>query len=260
MDHWNDNAVVGDGHWWSNLGQWILNFEDLTLNAQYHVGDVFVTSGIPVFVKPFQWSSGNWTSEGFTKVVTDGKAGGSGNEMNVNNVNLEFGMPAPVSGGSLLFGEYGGNLNIEINSDFRNFENFDAINDLDIGGVIVSVVNGPGDNKGRLILDGICSQFAIGGQELWIDNVRSERKIDMAFLLITDDDTPYCKGDFNRDGKVNLIDLGIFAADFGRTDCYCNGNCEGDFTYDGDVDGSDLAAFALEYTRDDCPCALISAQ
>jgi hypothetical protein len=84
--------------------------------------------------------------------------------------------------------------------------------------------------------------------------------IDMAFLLITKDDTKYCEGDFDRDGDVDGSDLAIFAADFGRTDCYYMGNCEGDFDYDGDVDGSDLAIFAADFGRTDCPCALLPAK
>ena len=80
--------------------------------------------------------------------------------------------------------------------------------------------------------------------------------IDMAFLLITRDDTRYCKGDFDRDGDVDGSDLAVFAADFGRTDCYNTGDCEGDVDYDADVDGSDLAVFAADFGRTDCPCAL----
>jgi hypothetical protein len=80
--------------------------------------------------------------------------------------------------------------------------------------------------------------------------------IDMAFLLITDDDTRYCKGDFDRDGDVDGSDLAIFAADFGRTDCHNTGDCDGDVDYDGDVNGSDLAIFAADFGRTDCPCAL----
>jgi hypothetical protein len=80
--------------------------------------------------------------------------------------------------------------------------------------------------------------------------------IDMAFLLITPDDTPYCKGDFDRDGDVDGSDLALFAADYNRTDCYNKGDCEGDFEYDGDVDTPDLAVFAEDYGRTDCPCVL----
>jgi hypothetical protein len=247
-DHWNDNAVRGDGIWWEKLGGWAIDFEDLTFGAIYNVGATFITSGVQVTVKPFM-GGGN-----HAEVQNGGLAGGSGNEMWVNNVNLDFGFAVPTAGLSLLFGEYGGNVNIEINSNFRNVPDFSDLNGLIIDGVQVTVVD-LGDGKGSLKLVGTINQFAIGGQELWIDDVRYSR-VDMAFLLITPDDTPYCKGDFDRDGDVDKLDLKVFAEDFGRTDCYCDGSCEGDFTYDGDVDGTDLAAFAAEYPREDCPCVL----
>lgn len=256
-DHWNDNAVAGwkEGTWWEELGRPASDFEDLTLGTTYHVGDTFTTADTPITVKAFQWGNGTWYNGGHTMVGNAGRAGGSGNELNVNNVNLEFGLNMPLTGLSLLFGEYGGNLNIEINGMFKNFENFSEINGDTIGGVHVTVVNGFGNDMGSLHLAGTISQFAIGGQELFIDDVRYSR-VDMAFLLITEDDTRYCKGDFNRDGNVDRLDLAIFAADFGRTDCCNTGDCEGDFDYDGDIDGSDLAAFAAEYGRKNCPCAL----
>jgi hypothetical protein len=254
-DHWNDNAVMSDGNWWKELGHPLRDFEDLILGATYNVGNSFTTSGTLISVKKFQWSNGVWTDTGHTTVENGGRAGGSGNEMNVNNVNLDFDIGPPVTGLSLLFGEYGGNINIEINGDFRNVLNFSDINGLTIGGVKVTVID-LGGGKGRLNLtDGIINQFAIGGQELWIDDVQYGR-IDMAFLLITEDDSRYCRGDFTRDGDVDKDDLAIFAADFGRTDCYDTGDCEGDFNYDGDVDGSDFAAFAAESGRTDCPCPL----
>lgn len=168
-DHWNDNAVMGDGNRWKELGHSASDFEDLTLGTTYHVLDTFTTSGVPVTVKAFQWSNGVWTNGGHTTVENGGRAGGSGNEMNVNNVNLDFGTPVSVSGCSLLFGEYGGNVNVEINGDFRNVFNFSDLNGLTIGEVHVTVVNGFGNDKGSLHLTGLISQFAIGGQELWID-------------------------------------------------------------------------------------------
>ena len=99
---------------------------------------------------------------------------------------------------------------------------------------------------------------AVQGSEEWWEDLGQiyEPPIDMAFLLITEDDTDYCEGDFDRDGDVDGSELAIFAADFGRTDCYFTGDCEGDFDYDGDVDGSDLAIFAADFGRTDCPCAL----
>ena len=61
----------------------------------------------------------------------------------------------------------------------------------------------------------------------------------------------FCEGDFDHDGDVDGLDLAVFAADFGRTDC--GGDCEGDFDSDDDVDGSDLAVFAADFGRTDCP-------
>jgi hypothetical protein len=55
------------------------------------------------------------------------------------------------------------------------------------------------------------------------------------------------EGDLNDDGHINELDLELFAADFGRTDCYTGDPCEGDFDNDYDVDGSDLIVFAADY-------------
>lgn len=260
-DHWNDNAVIGDGIMWEDLGLPLSDFEDVSLGAKFDLDpttpepDNFTTGGTTkVTLKKFQWSGGTWTDTGFARVGNGGLAGGSGNELHVNNVNLDFGLNIPITGLSLLFGEYGGNVNLEINGDFRNMNDFTEIVSP-VGGVNVIVAFDPATRKGSLHLGGPIHQFVIGGQELWIDDVK-RHKIDMAFLLITEDDTKYCEGDFDRDGDVDGSDLAVFAADFGRTNCYYTGDCEGDVDYDGDVDGSDLAVFAADFGRTDCPCKL----
>ncbi len=180
-DHWNDNAVAGGGSQWVDLGRVGSDFEDLPPDATYNVGDTFVTSDVSITVGIFQWSNGNWTSAGHARVVTGGNAGGLGNEINVNNVNLAFDFGAPITSLSLAFGEYGGNLNIEINHVFKNFGNFAEIDGQTIGGVNVTVVNGLGNDKGKLELAGTISQLALGGQELFIDDVKADRPTDMAF-------------------------------------------------------------------------------
>jgi len=157
-----------------------IDFESLTIGNVYNVGDTFTDSGVTITILPFQWGSGSWTSGGFAQVVDNGCAGVSGKEINVNNVNLGFNFSGPLKGLSLNFGEYGGNLNIEINDDFQNFENFVDIDGISIGGVDVSVINGYGNDKGRLILSGEMGifdfqgqdfMFVIGGQELCVDYV-----------------------------------------------------------------------------------------
>jgi hypothetical protein len=151
-----------------------VGFESLTLGATYHVGDSFVDSGAVITAHPFVWSNGTPTSDGYAQVGNAGLAGGAGLEMQVNNINLEFDFGQPLVGLSLKFGEYGGNLNIEINGDFRNFQNFADIHGLVIGGVQVVVANGLGNDKGHLGLTGVIHDFSVGGQELWLDDVCPE--------------------------------------------------------------------------------------
>ena len=254
-DHWNDSAVRGNGRLWKNLGHLSSDFDDLPLGATYAVGTAFTTNGIPVIVRPFQWSNGIWTSTGNASVVALGQAGGAWKEIAVNNVNLEIGIEIPLTGLSLRFGEYGGNLNIRINGDFRNFENFADINGLNIGDVQVSVVNGLGKDTGILVLAGQIHDFAVGGQEFFVDDLQTG-PLDMAFLLYARDETDICEGDFDRDGDVDKDDLMVLADDYGRNDCFVFGDCEADFTYDGEVDGLDLKVFIDDYGRDDCPCRL----
>lgn len=255
MDHWNDDAVRGDGNFWKNLGRLGSDFDDLVLGSEYIVGQTFTTNGVPVIVRPFQWSNGSWTSDGSAAVEALGRAGGSGKEINVNNVNLEMVIDVPLTGLSLRFGEYGGNLNVRVNGDFRNIENLAGINGLTIGGVQASVVNGLGNDTGVFRLEGAVHDFSVGGQEFYIDDL-STGPLDMAFLLYTIDDSDVCEGDFDRDGDVDGSDLQVLAEDFNRNDCAISGDCEGDFTYDGDVDDSDLNIFSDDFGRVDCPCRL----
>ncbi|HDL64614.1 MAG TPA: hypothetical protein ENH12_04415 [Proteobacteria bacterium] len=148
-----------------------IDFEELQLGARFKFPDTLAVSGVTMVVRAFQWGNLTWTSTGFVKVESAGKAGGSGQELFINNVNLDFIFFERVNGLSLRFGEYGGNLNIDINGDFENFNNFDDINGQIIGGVTVSVVNGLGNDKGTITLTGRIYSFALGGQELWIDDV-----------------------------------------------------------------------------------------
>ncbi len=150
-----------------------LDFEDQTLATTFVVGDTFTTSGVDVMVMDFTFSGGGTTAAGNTEVQNGGNAGGSGLEMAVNNVNLSFAVPASTTAISLLFGEFGGNLNLTVNGDFQNFENFIDIDGSTIGGALVNIpFGGNGGDMGRLQLTGaLITDFKIGGQELWIDDV-----------------------------------------------------------------------------------------
>jgi LysM repeat protein len=146
-------------------------FEDLNSGSVYKVGERFITSNTIISVGQFVWGNGTPTADGYAAVAAQSAAGGFGNEMQVNNVNLNFMFDVPSTGLSMLFGEYGGSLNIDVNGDFLNFADFADINGTALGGVKISVLNGFGNDKGFLQLSGAIKTFAVGGQELWIDNV-----------------------------------------------------------------------------------------
>jgi hypothetical protein len=184
-----------------------VDFESLTLGTIYHVGDVFMDAGVTITGTTFIAGGGIPITTGFAEVEDGGLAGGAAHELEVNNINLVFGFPAPLSGLSLHFGEYGGNLNININGSFQNFANFSNINGMTIGGVHVSVTNGLGNDKGVLILTGTIQTFSLGGQELWIDQLCPDSDcVDFEDPLLGNH---YNVGDVFSDSGVQLI-----AADF----------------------------------------------
>ena len=111
-EHFNDDAVFRmEGQLpsdWIELRYPIghpyhaYGFEDLVLDARYVVGDSFMTSDLLVHARPFQWSNGIWTDQGFARVEDRGLAGGSGKEMQTNNINLDFDFDRAIQGLSLI--------------------------------------------------------------------------------------------------------------------------------------------------------------
>ena len=184
-----------------------VDFEDLPLGKEYRVGDVFIDSEVTITVQRFQWINGQWQTDGFTKVENTGRAGGSGQEMFVKSVNLDFNFGCTCDTLTLLFGEYGGNLNIRINGAFKNFQNFVDLNGTTLGNVLVLVASG--QNKGSLSFVGKIDSFAIGGQELWIDHVCCYCPSDTGVILFSTEingkNPPFTDGDVIRAGNGVVI-------------------------------------------------------
>ncbi|RLA99544.1 MAG: hypothetical protein DRG83_12855, partial [Deltaproteobacteria bacterium] len=256
-DHWNDKAVHWVGDRWEKLGGTThVDFEDLTTGTHYVVGNTFTSGGITFTLENFQWTGGTWVGTGNAMVRNPGNAGGTGNDIFTNNINLHTSIECVTDTVSFKYADGGGNVNMGINGDFRNIENLVALDGMLVGGVFVSVTADV-HNRGVVMLRGDVKDLVIGGQEFSIDDIHIEcAPVDMAFGLVTKDDIEYCRADFYRDGDVDGSDLATMAEDFNRTDCYNTGDCEGDFRYDWDVDSDDLKIFAAEYGRDDCPCVL----
>lgn len=148
-----------------------VDFEDLVVDTTYNVSAVFSTGGAVLTASEFQWSNGTWTSAGFARVDDDNRAGGSGLDMALNNISLAFDFGGPVEDLRLFFGEYGGNVNITVNGDFRNVSSLADLDGQVVGNAEIEVFLAPDGELAVLeVLDTVDS-FSIGGQELWIDNV-----------------------------------------------------------------------------------------
>ncbi|MHC4188245.1 MAG: SMP-30/gluconolactonase/LRE family protein [Planctomycetota bacterium] len=151
-----------------------IDFEDLRPGQVFNLGDTFVDSGTEIIVEQTEGPAGiPWGFPGRAEVLKGrGQAGGSGNEIFLDPFNLRFQFGCTPRYLTLRFCEMGiGNVNIEINGDFRNVQHLVDLNGATIGGVSVSVIGGLKDQKGILELFGYIKSFMIGGFELFIDDV-----------------------------------------------------------------------------------------
>ena len=148
----------------------VITFEDLTLTDTYHVGDTFISGGVQITGEEFFWLPTGSTDTGEATVSANGDAGGAGQEIWCNNINLSFDFSfASFEGVSLQYGDLGGNVNLEINGVQHNVQDFPSLDGMTIGGVTVTVVDT--GVKGAIFATGPVTSFSIGGQELAIDNV-----------------------------------------------------------------------------------------
>ena len=142
------------------------SFDDLQAGSFYEVGDAFTSGPARVSVEPFIFSNGEPFGDGAVTV----EGSGGGNALFMGNVNLDFDFGGTLELLTLRFGEFGGNLNLEINGDFRNLGSLFELDGQTVGGVAVSVSVLPTE-EGLLTLGGPIESFSIGGQELTIDDV-----------------------------------------------------------------------------------------
>ena len=191
-----------------------IDFEDMPAAGVYGVGATFTADNTGLQAQftgePFTWSGGGVTAAGHTSVDHSNHAGHVGQDMMVNNILVDIDFGATVDGVVMNFGEFGGNLNLEINGDFRNFNNFQDVNGLNIGGVNVNVVGGGfGNDVGRLALSGSINSLKVGGQELWIDHVCAREKVKHRLDWGDAPDQPYPTLNANG-GAHHLIDPDVF--------------------------------------------------
>lgn len=152
-----------------------LQFEGLEAGAEFDVGESFSEAGIAATAGPFENASGNTIESGVVRVDTRSRAGGTGQDLQLSQASLAFDLPGSFAATLVTFGELGGNVNLRVNGDQRNVADVLDLDGAVVGGVRVSVAMVGGDRAhGQLRLDADSSRIedlAIGGAELWIDDV-----------------------------------------------------------------------------------------
>lgn len=146
-----------------------VDFEDLQADTTYIAGQTFEDSGVKAEVKTFFFSNGDPATGGFARVDDNQAAGGSGLDLNTNNVTVEFLLDKSISALSMRYGDYGGNVNLWINGELLNTADFADLDGKTVNGVLIEVAKT--EPRGTLTLSGVLEKFAVGGQEFWIDDV-----------------------------------------------------------------------------------------
>ncbi len=147
-------------------------------SANHHVGDTFVDGGQTFQAVPHIWADNTVFAGGTLGIVGTTLAGGTANEIKLNNIGISTTFASAMYSVSFKFGEYGGNINLRVNGALANFADFNDIDGTMIGGALASVVNGFGNDMGSVTLNGSVTQLSVSGQELWIDDLCFETQPD----------------------------------------------------------------------------------
>ncbi len=160
-----------------------IGFEDVASGTTFPAGASFASNGVLLHLNEFYWGIGsctNPTMSGFARIANNGQACGTGNELMISNVNVELDYGVPLTGLMIRFGEYGGNINLQINGQCISVPNFSDLPML-VGGVSVLVDEPvPGQGCGTIMLEGDIGSLSLGGQELWIDDIECIQNVCVA--------------------------------------------------------------------------------
>lgn len=149
----------------------VIDYEDQNFGDTFLVGDSFMASGLQINVLEFE-PVGSTPTSGHAEIQADGDAGSFGNEVWLDNVNLEFNTNlggCPSCGISLLFGWYGGDINLGINGEMHSATDFSGLPST-INGAAIHLVQ-PSELGLLLVISGGIDTFTIGGQELALDTM-----------------------------------------------------------------------------------------
>ncbi len=148
----------------------------MRLDHRWIVGDRFVIAGVIIAVEPLYGRNAQ-AEVNCVSVSSARRAGGGRHELALNDVLLDFRLPAPYQAITLKFGDYGGDLAFAAGRLRVVCGDFDALDGAVLERVSIAVVgrgrHGQGNGTLSLVADspnGI-RQFAIGGRQLYLGDV-----------------------------------------------------------------------------------------
>ncbi len=162
-------------------------WEDLPIGTTGTVGGTAVSDGVNGQLDCFEWADGTLFCGGSARIDPMSPGCNAGHRITLNNITVMLdyaGSIGPVVDPVFAFGEYGGNINLAINGDFRNFNDMLDIDGAVIGGCLVQVLaGGTGNDCGLVRFQGSVDRLRVGGQEFWWDGAEEQpQPCDNAFL------------------------------------------------------------------------------
>jgi len=234
----NSISFGGQEFWLDDIqnteGECDWGYEDLSPSLAMGPGASFTTDGLPSKTRDFILWNGTPFTTGDVQVSLTNQACNTGQELKLRSATVMhdiLGSGVSYENVEWAYGYYGGDINFEINGDFRFENNVNALDGQTIGSCLVTVVPVTAD-CGWIQVDGIVDTIAIGGQELFVDCLKGDE--------VEPSNTP---GDVDGDGDVDVDDLMLLIASYGST---CSG-CPEDIDGDGDVDVDDLMLLLSNY-------------
>jgi hypothetical protein len=154
-----EGSVLGEDTCPVTLLPTCIDFEDLALDTSYGEGETFTTADVEITVR-----------DGEVAVLSEGRAGGSGNELDISYGEIAFDFGRPLSGLSLNYGEMAivtPYVIIKINGESGGSVWLKDLDGRTIGDVDISI------DDGSLDLDGTINSLSIDATELllYIDDV-----------------------------------------------------------------------------------------
>lgn len=144
-----------------------LNFENREIGQRLEVGTVFTDNRVSLEVESLV---GSGSSSGSVQIVSGNRAGGKGSELAFEDAVVDFMLPYPVNSVTLKFRGGDGNKALQINGNRQAVGSLSELDQQTIEGVKISV-SGGSSTVGVFRLTGRITDFRIGGEELYVDDV-----------------------------------------------------------------------------------------